>query len=309
VDKPKNIIPFQSIIQSLNLYKQVHAPLPSFGMDIFKKNFKPDGIALVANNGEGNKGIPIRCDHYIIVLCKNGHAHRRLNHHHFQINKYSAHFILPGQIHSFSNSSNDFEIFVLLFERSYLSKLNLPAPLLDNLLQTDPNCSPNIQLSKEEFTNWYLNLQQINTELKEKKPLNQEIVSTSILHLLFQLKRKTLHQINSLANSNKSNRILFNFKNHIEQYFEIKKTVLEYAELLHITPKHLSETVKTLTNQTALYHIHERIIHEAEYLLVYTDSSISEISFQLNFDTPSHFGRFFKKHKNITPLVYRKNHL
>ncbi len=302
----KNIIPFQTIGQSLNFYKQIHAPMPEFGMDIYAKHFNPKGIALVVNNGIGNKGVPLRCDHYIIVLCKNGHAHRRLNEHHFQINKSTAHFILPGQIHSFSNSSNDFEIVILLFERAYLSKSNLPSNQLDHLLQSDPDCGPNINLTEEEFETWYSNFKQINTELKETKLYNQEVINNSILNLLFQIKRKLHHQKNTQALASKTNPLLSNFKFLVENHFLEIRTVKEYADLLHITAKHLSETVKTLTNKTALFHIHERILHEAEYLLVYTEASVSEIAFQLNFDTPSHFGRFFKKSREITPLSYRK---
>ncbi len=274
-------------------------------MDIYAKNFKPNGIALVVNNGLENKGVPMRCDHFIIVICKNGQAHRRLNHHQFPINQFSAHIIMPGQIHSFSNSSSDFEIIVLLFDRSYLAQFNLPATIFEKLLNYDQGCSPNIQLSKIEFNQWISNFRLINQELKGKEIYDKEIINSTIINLLYQFKRKLNYQANRQVHDSTKERILTRFKSHIEIHFLQLKRVKDYAAKLNITSKHLSETIKELTNKTALYHIHERLLHEAEYLLVYTDASISEIAFQLNFDTASHFGRFFKRNKQLSPKQFR----
>ena len=75
---------------------------------------------------------------------------------------------------------------------------------------------------------------------------------------------------------------------------------------MKVSAKHLSEIVKSATGLTALHYIHERVIQEAEYLLVYTLLSIKEIAFTLQFDDPSHFSRFFKKHKQLSPIEFRK---
>jgi hypothetical protein len=48
-------IPLQTIQQSLELYKNLHAPISNFGMDVFNPKFKPEGIALVANSGLPSK--------------------------------------------------------------------------------------------------------------------------------------------------------------------------------------------------------------------------------------------------------------
>lgn len=289
----------------MELYRSIHAPAPEFGMDIYSNQFHPEGIVLLSNNGEGNKGIPIRCDHYIIVLCINGSGYRRINHHRFQMIEKSVHIILPGQIHSFSNITNDFEIYILLFERSYLSHSNLQPQVLDNLLNLDADCHPNLKLSNSEFALWMTTFKQINEELRSKKKYHQEIVNASIISLLWQVKRETINEFSTDRKSNRQQELFTHFKSLIEEHFQSKKNVSEYANLLNLTAKHLSETVKKLTNHSALYYIHERIIHEAEYLLVYSDSSVKEIAHFLHFENPSHFGRFFKKNKGTTPLKFR----
>lgn len=282
--------------------------MPDFGVDIFQPDFTPNGIVLLSNNGLGNKGIPIRCDHLVIVFCINGEGHRRINHHRFQITVGSAHIILPGQIHSFSNTTSDFEIYVLLIDPSFLARFNLPTAVLDSLLQVDTDCVPNIKLNSQEFIIWRTIFEQLNYELKTKEKFTDDIIATQVFNLLWQVKRKLIHPTKLNIRTNRQQDLLANFKKLIESHFQNKKTVQEYAELLYITPKHLSETIKAITNHTALYYIHERIIHEAEYLLVYTDLSVKEIANTLHFENPSHFGRFFRQKKSLTPLKYRAIH-
>jgi len=298
-------IPLLSIEKSLDVYKGLHAPNPSFGMDLYKDNFEGKELVLLVNNGNENKGIPIKCDHFVIILCKNGSSHRRINHHRFQISTHSAHIILPGQIHSFSNTESGFEIYVLLFERAYIAKTNFPPQFLDSLLNVNANCLPNMKLNKAEFSEWFWIFNQIDIEIKTNKKYQREVIRTHIIHLMHLVNRKLYYQNPDKQKYSRPQLIFSEFKNLIELHFQTRRSVQQYADMLKITPKHLSETVKSISNHTAMHFIRERIIREAEYLLVYTSLSIKEIAFKLNFDSPSHFGRFFKNRTKATPLNFR----
>ena len=45
---------------------------------------------------------------------------------------------------------------------------------------------------------------------------------------------------------------------------------------------------------------------EAQRLLTHTSQSIKEIGFQLGFEDPSYFVRFFRKHTGQTPVAFRE---
>ncbi len=303
---PPSNIPLQTIQSSLQVYQHLHAPQPEYGMDIFDPNFDPNDIVLLSNNGAGNKGIPIRCDHYIMVFCLSGSGNRRINHHRFRIEPSSIHLILPGQIHSFGDTTQDFNIYVLLFEKAILSRFRLAIPELDQMLTFEFTRNPNISLHSREFTEWMDAFNVINREMVHRRPYHKEAATASIIQLLIKFRRKSTNEL-VLPQQRKSQTLLFvKFKSLVEANFEKKRTVQEYASLMNITAKHLSETVKSVTSHTALHYIHERIIHEAEYLLVYTVLSIKEIAFTLRFEDASHFSRFFKKNKQITPLNFRR---
>ena len=106
-----------------------------------------------------------------------------------------------------------------------------------------------------------------------------------------------------------SQTIVNRFIQAVDANFINKRSVSEYAKILNLSEGHLNNIIKKETGKPAGYHIRERILHEAQRLLIYTDSSISEISYTLNFSNPSYFFRLFKSLTGTTPKKFRKNHL
>jgi AraC-like DNA-binding protein len=95
------------------------------------------------------------------------------------------------------------------------------------------------------------------------------------------------------------------FKRLLEDNFLQVHKVNEYASLLNITEKHLNEICKRFNGKTASAMVFDRLVLEAKRLLQHSDLTIKEISFQLNFNDPSHFSKFFKKHTGVTTKDFR----
>jgi AraC-like DNA-binding protein len=89
-----------------------------------------------------------------------------------------------------------------------------------------------------------------------------------------------------------------------DNYIE-KRTVGAYADMLSISPKHLSRSIKSASGKKALAFINDRVISEAKSLILYTDLNITEICYHLNFSDPSNFINFFKKHGGVSPNKFR----
>lgn len=92
----------------------------------------------------------------------------------------------------------------------------------------------------------------------------------------------------------------------VNNHYIYKRTVKEYAEMLSVTPNHLSQSVKSVSGQNALSYISARLLTEAKSLLLYTDIDVAEIAYQLGFSDPANFGNFFKRQEQMTPLAFRK---
>lgn len=104
----------------------------------------------------------------------------------------------------------------------------------------------------------------------------------------------------------KAGQTIFNiFYQSVQTNFLELSYIKEYAMLMHISPKHLSETIKEESGKSALTFINDAKIEYAKVLLLQTDKTISEIAFELNFNTTNYFSVLFKKHTGIKPSQFR----
>ncbi|WP_350287958.1 AraC family transcriptional regulator [uncultured Croceitalea sp.] len=126
-----------------------------------------------------------------------------------------------------------------------------------------------------------------------------------VLYKCMDLYKKQEQTINKLP---ENQGLLVKYQSLINNYYLSKRSVKEYATLLNITPNHLSDSIKSSTGKNALHYINQRLLIEAKNLLKFGDEDIKQIAYTLNFASPSHFGKFFKKHTLKTPANYRKEH-
>jgi AraC-like DNA-binding protein len=99
----------------------------------------------------------------------------------------------------------------------------------------------------------------------------------------------------------------------VSRFFELlslhakeKHEVTFYAKELCITPEYLSRIVKVFSGKTVNKWISAALMTEAKILLRNPSLSVQQIADLLYFSDQSSFGKFFKKHSEISPLEYRK---
>ena len=80
-----------------------------------------------------------------------------------------------------------------------------------------------------------------------------------------------------------------------------------YAELLNMSPSCLNEVAKRTTGITAGELIRNRVIDETKKLLYSSGMSGKEIAFDLGFDDPAYFSRFFRKYTGTTLKEFREH--
>ncbi len=88
--------------------------------------------------------------------------------------------------------------------------------------------------------------------------------------------------------------IVKNFKDIVELHYKEWHQVKDYADALNVTPNYLNEVIKSATDTSAKDFIQSRIILEAKRMVLFTGKSSKEVGFELGFEDPSHFSKFFK---------------
>jgi AraC-like DNA-binding protein len=84
-------------------------------------------------------------------------------------------------------------------------------------------------------------------------------------------------------------------------------TVAYLAERLNVSPKYLSSLLRSLTGQSAMQHIHQKLVENAKQQLSVTQLSVGEIAYALGFEHPQSFSKFFKSQTQLTPLEFRQS--
>ncbi len=91
----------------------------------------------------------------------------------------------------------------------------------------------------------------------------------------------------------------------LDAHFREKKRVQDYADMLHRSPKTLSNLFAACGRPSPLRIIHERVNAEARRLALYSPKSAKEIAYLLGFDDAAAFSRFFSKMNDESITEFR----
>ena len=144
-------------------------------------------------------------------------------------------------------------------------------------------------------------------ELKNSDDYSQDIV-LNLLHLFLLESRRIFDQQNQAPKEESEttpDTTIIKFKQLIEENFAKEKNVSLYAEMLNMNPSCLNELTKRTTGITAGELIRNRVIDETKKLLYSSSMSGKEIAYELGFDDPAYFSRFFKKYTGTTLKEFR----
>ena len=105
----------------------------------------------------------------------------------------------------------------------------------------------------------------------------------------------------------RSRMIFEQFVRLVGEYHTKHRNVGFYADKLCLTPKYLSKLIKSASGRSAPEWIDAYVILEAKNMLKYSDMTIKEIVWHLNFPNQSVFYKFFKARTGMTPSGYRNS--
>lgn len=215
-------------------------------------------------------------------------------------------FIAPEQLIHWKRGNTNWKGFVMLIKPKFISYSIQGSQLLKDLILFQKEGINVSQADKESEKDFINILEKILLEYNTNKLLKFEIIRSYLKILLIQAQRINNQHFGNL-HTKKQEDIVYNFQTLVDKFFNEKKAVYDYARELNINEKYLNEIIKKQTGKTASSIIKERILLEAKCLLLYTKLDVAEIAYELKFEEPSNFMRFFKNYEKITPTEFRKS--
>ena len=170
-----------------------------------------------------------------------------------------------------------------------------------------------LHLSEKEKTTIFEVLEHITRELNNPiDDFSQDVLISYIEVLLNYSNRFYKRQF--ITRKAVNNDLLSKMEHFLNDYFEPENAVnkglptVEFlAGRLHLSPRYLSDMLRSLTGQNAQQHIHEKLIEKAKEKLSTTGLSISEIAYELGFEHPQSFSKLFKIKTSLSPLEFRQS--
>lgn len=253
--------------------------------------------------------IPHLHDYYSIFWVESGEAIHATEFVEYSLKADTILFVPPGLKHRMYIDKSVGGLYIL-FNEEFIqyNRVNIQ-PLKNYRLFNNPDFKSLITVgdgNKEKLAN-ITNL--IHNELQNRDEYSQEIV-LNLLHLFLLESRRIFDQQNQAPREQAEDTpdtTIIRFKQLIEENFTREKNVSPYAELLNMNPSCLNELSKRVTGITAGELIRNRVIEETKKLLYSSRMSGKEIAYELGFEDPAYFSRFFKKYTGMTLNEFRDN--
>ncbi|MBB4801718.1 helix-turn-helix domain-containing protein [Flavobacterium aquidurense] len=164
-----------------------------------------------------------------------------------------------------------------------------------------------IQLNQAEIDEMEQLQKMFSLEWPSKDNFQGEMLRTLLKYLIIKVTRTAKLQNDSYQKfSDEKMDIVRKFSLLLEEKFKTQHGVKYYAEQLNKSPKTLSNIFAILGQPSPSKIIHTRVILEAKRYLHYTDKTAKEIAYEIGFESPAHFSRFFKLQTGLSISEFKE---
>lgn len=296
--------------------KTFAVPLHSFTevLSVIDRQPHGTGLFVIAEGGdESNPGnfiqYPFRSDHFIILMQLTGTIHNKINFVDYETHKGQMLGIPPGAIRQFLQQPPECRFAALVFTTDFLPQSGMNrkhTDLFDFFSATNSYClDPEPQDFDRLLGILHVLHQKYNSTIST--PHDQQVIDHLFQAFLYEL--NSIYQrcnIHKKVQYTRKEDISMRFVKQLAESFRQERSVLFYAEQLHVTPRYLSQTVKEITGKSAGELIDEMVIMEARVLLNNVSLTIAQVAESLYFSDQFFFSKYFKRHTGVSPSEYRK---
>lgn len=252
---------------------------------------------------------PCRIDAFIIGVGTEGETSVSFNLHEFKLKKDSIFIFTPKNVLQV-NSQQYFKADVIAISPDFMRRINIDIknmmPLFLKFVE-----NPALTLTPEESRSMRGMIAQIERETRGPEThFSFDIVSGLIAATIYKVGDIMYHYLaeHPEGQNNSHNRAEEYFKQFthlLGEHFREERSVGFYARQLCITPKYLTTLIKRISGKSVSEWIDNYVILEAKTLLKYSNMSVQEIAYYLNFPNQSFFGSYFKRNAGMSPSQYK----
>ena len=248
---------------------------------------------------------PSRLNALIIGVGTEGETSLTSNLQEFRLKKDSL-FIFILQV----QSNNRFKAHLIVIAPDFLKRINIDTKRMMPLFLQFGSL-PCMELTHAESQSLRSFISMVEQELKgSETDFSSEIIGGLIAATIYKVGDILTHYLTEHPEvdspiHNRAEEYFRQFTELLGEHYKHERSVGFYARQLCITPKYLTTLIKRISGKSVSEWIDNYVILEAKTLLKYSNMSVQEIAYYLNFPNQSFFGSYFKRNAGMSPSQYK----
>lgn len=263
---------------------------------------------------QGEMRYPAKFNGYIAILCARGEVTLSM-----QMNEYTlvenTLLIAPASVVMFK-SCRDCELYIMAFNSEFAVEMNIDIkvvmPIISSLHTSvvmhhfDATHTEQMKDLFARICREYATSQSTAVEVDYYREMSMRHMYAAIIFRLWEFVAVVNKIETTPAQKDRSGDYFKQLVNLLHENYRTERSVEFYANQMNLTPKHLSRVVRNYSGKSVHQWIDDFVVLEIKNLLKYSDLSIQQISYELNFPNPSFMGQYFKRITGKTPGEYRR---
>lgn len=269
---------------------------------------------LIAKTDSGMEAFqfPCRIDAIIIGICTAGESRIISNLREYTLTEGSMFICTPQNIFQVC-TEHDFRCDVLAISPDFMRQIHInPQYLMPVLIAYgDRQFFPLSEANRKALHHL---IYQIQTEMQVASGTHftAEIISGLISATIYKIGDILTRGIEQLPlkeqpRRNRAETYFRRFMQLLGEHYKTERSVGFYARRMCITPKYLTTLIKRISDKSVSEWIDDYVVLEAKTLLKYSNLSVQEIAYHLNFPNQSFFGSYFKRNTGFSPSQYKQS--
>ena len=252
---------------------------------------------------------PSRLNALIIGVGIEGETSLTSNLQEFRLKKDSLFIFSPKHI-LLVQSNNRFKAHLIVIAPDFLKRINIDTKRMMPLFLQFGSL-PCMELTHAESQSLRSFISMVEQELKgSETDFSSEIIGGLIAATIYKVGDILTHYLTEHPEvdspiHNRAEEYFRQFTELLGEHYKHERSVGFYARQLCITPKYLTTLIKRISGKSVSEWIDNYVILEAKTLLKYSNMSVQEIAYYLNFPNQSFFGSYFKRNAGMSPSQYK----
>ena len=243
---------------------------------------------------------------YSIYWIQEGSGTYNIDFEQYQFTDNVLFFLSPGQVFTVDSELIK-TAYKLTFARDFYciqthdAEVACNGILFNNIYET-----PFVKPCAKETAKLNFILESLIEEFQQNETAQYDMLQSYLKQFIISAVR--VKKENHVIKEDTETRLFKDFSLLVEMNYKTLHAVTDYATRLGLSPKSITKHFQKLGAKTPSDFIKSRILLDAKRLLIYTDKTVKEIAFELGFNDPAYFTRFFTKAILKSPLQFKKDY-